>query len=364
MPPDWILFPRGRNLLAHRLDLERGAPIGAPVNTQEHPSTQSELSSTPPCAVSADGTMVYATRDRRTVDATWFDRGGHPLRTIPLGLPGIGSGTLSPDLARLAATADVDGPDEYVFDLVRGGSVALPGSDDATGQVAWSPDGSRVATGILGADEPLLVALDASGNGRADTLIAHSSSAKVPLTYVRDWTRDGATLVIGQSQPGSGWDILTKPAGDASPPVPYANTPAYEGDARVSHDGHWIAYVSNASGHFEINVDAFPRPMGARRLSFTGVSHGSGWNRLVWWREDDREIEYLGADGRTVYAAAIRTSPVLELGRPQPLFVAPPGTMGVEAAPDGQRFLVFQPHGPFANTFTVVLGARPGAGGK
>ena len=184
------------------------------------------------------------------------------------------------------------------------------------------------------------------------------------MTYVRDCARDGSTLVIGQPLVGTGWDILTKRTGDANEPVPYASTPAYESDARLSHDGHWLAYVSDISGAPEVYVDAFPKPAGAHRFSFTGVPVGSGSDRLVWWRQDDAEIEYLGGDGRTVYAAAVRTRPTLELGQPRPLFVAPPGTLGVEAAPDGQRFLVLQPHGAFVRTFTVVLNGRQEARSK
>ena len=360
--PDVILFRRNRTLFAQRFDLGRGETIGVPLNTGEHPSTNTQINLTPTCSVSLDGTMVYATRDRRTTDAVWCDRGGHPVRTIPLGLPGVFTGALNSDGRRLAVAADVEGPLVYVFDLPTGAGTALPGTENATGQQAWSPDGVRVGSGIWDVDQPLVAAFDATGNGRKDVLMARGTSAGFPLTFLRDWTHDGRTLVIGQSQPGTGWDIFTKSAGDTQAAVPYANTPAMEYDARISHDGHWLAYVSVVSGRPEIYVDTFPKPTGAHRLSFTGCSQGTGSDRLVWWRGDDREIEYVGPDRRTVYAAPVRTSPTLQLGTSRPLFVAPPGTLGVEPAPDGQGFYVFQPHGSFANTFTVVLGAT--AGGK
>ena len=45
---------------------------------------------------------------------------------------------------------------------------------------------------------------------------------------------------------------------------------------------------------------------------------------------------------------------MLHVAEPHVLFVGPPGTLGVEAFRDGQRFLVFLPHGEFAHTLTVV----------
>ncbi len=365
LAPNWVLFRRGHGLFAQRIDVGRGAPVGEPISTQEHLSLQAQISGVSACSVSGDGTMVYGTRDRRLSDATWFDRSGHALQTIPLGLPGIFTGVLSRDGTRLVADADVDGPGVDVFDLVRGGRVALPGSDDATGQLAWSPDGTRIASACYAADRPEIVALEASGSGRMDTLVfrADSSRGRAHLTFVHDWTRDGTTILFGQTRPGTGWDLFTQRVGAPPPALPYAATPAFEGDSRLSNDNHWLAYVSDAPGRMEVFVDAFPKATGARRLSFNGIWRGSGPDRVVWWRSDDREIEYLGADGRSVYAAAVQTSPTLQLGTPRLLFVAPSGTTGVEAASDGQRFLVFEPHGTFVNTFTVVLGMHP-AGGR
>jgi Tol biopolymer transport system component len=361
-PPDRLLFRRGRSLLAQRLDMGRGVLVGAPVKVKERPSEATQIQGSPTCSVASDGTLLYATRDTRTSDVTWVDRGGHPLRTIPLGLPGVFSGALSPDSTRLAASSDTEGPGVYVIDLARGTSLAIPGTENAAGQIAWMRDGARLVTSTFAPGRRLVAAFDAAGSGRVDSLTIRADTERntSQLVFVRDLTRDGATLVIGQPEAGTSWDVMTQRLGDGSALVPYANSPAFEGDARLSHDDRWLAYVSTTSGRPEIYVDSFPRPAGARRLSFTGVSLGSGPDRLVWWRADDREIEYLGADGRTVYAAAVRTSPTLELGEPRPLFVAPAGTTGVEAAPDGQRFLVFGQHGRFVNTLTLVLGGRAG----
>ena len=361
LPPDWALFLRGRGLFAQRIDIGRGVPIGVPIDTQEHPSRQAELGGAPLCTVSREGVMIYGTRDRRLTDATWFDRGGHALQTIPLGLPGILGGPLSRDGTRLVVDADVDGPAAEVFDLAHGGSLALPGSDDATGQLAWSPDGTRIASACATADHPEIVALDASGSGRVDTLVrrADPSLLRSALTFVRDWSRDGTTILFGQPRKATGWDLFAQRIGAPPAALAYVATRAEENDARLSNDGRWAAYATDVSGRWEIVVDAFPKPTGAHRLTFNGAWRGSGPDRVVWWRADDREIEYLGADGRTVYAAAVHAGPSLELGAPKPLFVAPPGTVGVEPAPDGSRFLVFTPHGTFVNTFTVVLGMRP-----
>ena len=55
-------------------------------------------------------------------------------------------------------------------------------------------------------------------------------------------------------------------------------------------------------------------------------------------------------------AVDVITSPRFQSGTPLPLFQTPLGTLAVDVAADGKRFLLVTPAGPSASVpFTVVL---------
>jgi hypothetical protein len=73
-----------------------------------------------------------------------------------------------------------------------------------------------------------------------------------------------------------------------------------------------VAYQSNESGRFEIDVVPFPR----RNAKFQ-VSTGGGSQPR--WRRDGRELFYIAADGKLM-AVAIRAGSTFEADTPVPLF--------------------------------------------
>ena len=81
-------------------------------------------------------------------------------------------------------------------------------------------------------------------------------------------------------------------------------------EARVSPDGHWIAYSSNRSGRFEIELSRFPEFGQRYPLSVAG----GGYPR---WRADGKEIYFLSAD-RRLMAASFAAGSVPVVGTPTP----------------------------------------------
>jgi hypothetical protein len=121
----------------------------------------------------------------------------------------------------------------------------------------------------------------------------------------------------------------------------FLSTPAYERYGVLSPDGHWIAYVSNTTGAFEVYVQPFPEGGKEKRVSSSGGIHPR-------WCRDGKELVFLTSDWR-VMAAEVKLQPSLEISTPVELFrkvmvdiihglIAP-----YDVSPDGEKFLVIVP---------------------
>ena len=107
---------------------------------------------------------------------------------------------------------------------------------------------------------------------------------------------------------------------------------------RLSPDGKYLAYNSNASGKFEVYV----RPMDATSTSATAgqISKDGGVGGIVW-RRDGKEIFYLS--GNVVMAVDLAGGPSRP-GAPAQLFRLPtpigtPAQLSTIVSADGQRFV-------------------------
>ena len=81
--------------------------------------------------------------------------------------------------------------------------------------------------------------------------------------------------------------------------------------ARLSHDGRWLAYISEETGRPEVYVQPFPGPGGRYQ-----VSSGGGVEPI--WSPIQNEIFYRG--GAWLIAATLRTAPELSVVRRDTLF--------------------------------------------
>jgi hypothetical protein len=135
-------------------------------------------------------------------------------------------------------------------------------------------------------------------------------------------------------------------------PFAVTQTPFTEYDARFSPDGRWIAFLSDETGHNEVQIRQFPGP-GAR----VQVSVGGG--TMPRWRRDGREIFYLGSDRRLMAVSVIERGPTIDTGTPRPLFKMST-TSTYEPSPDGDRFLVTAVASD-PSPITVILNWKPAA---
>ena len=267
---------------------------------------------------------------------------------------------LSPDGTRAVASRtnplDTTKADLWLFDLKRGsGARRLTLGGGIAEFPVWSPDGMRI---VFTFNKSILRQKLASGEGDDEELLRSNSAS---IIWANSWSPDGRFLLYTEpvapaSRPVSR-DLGVLP-GHERKPVPFIrDTRGFnEEEARFSPRGRWVAYVSNQSGAQEVYVREFATDFRSGSAS-TGesvlVSRGGG--SAPRWRGDGRELFYLAPGGK-VMAVDVVTSPRFQSGTPSPLFQTPPGTLAIDVAADGKRFLLVTPAGPSASVpFTVVL---------
>ena len=131
----------------------------------------------------------------------------------------------------------------------------------------WSPDGSRIIFSSNRDGNYDLYQKPTSGVKDAE------ATAKVQRpTNTMSWSRDGRFLLYRMFDPKTDWDFWVLPLEGDKKPVPFLVNAFREGEARFSPDGHWVAYISDESGHYEVYVRSF-----AMNSTGTAVEAGGKW---------------------------------------------------------------------------------------
>ncbi len=299
-------------------------------------------------SVSRDGTLVYQPGGARASQLTWFDRSGNPLGKV-----GEAGTTGDPDLSPDGTRAVVEGSaDLWMVDLIHGSSSRFTFEGVGDTLAVWSPDGRRVAFGSArnGRSDIYVKSVETS----AEELLVKSDIDKVP----DDWSHDGRYLIYESPSPQTRYDLYWIPMDGDRKPVSYLQTEFNEFHARLSPDGHWLAYTSDETGRPEVYVQSFPTPGGKVLISVNGGDQPA-------WRRDGLELFYLRPD-RMLMSVDVKTGAKFESGAPRPLFLTDTPNAGAyfrnhyAPHPDGQRFLVVNvPPEQSAAPLVVVLNAAP-----
>jgi serine/threonine-protein kinase len=145
------------------------------------------------------------------------------------------------------------------------------------------------------------------------------------------------------------WVLPMDAAPSGRKPVAFLSTDFDELNGKFSPDSHWVAYQSDESGRYEIYVRPFPAVDGGGKWP---VSHGGGI--LPHWRQDGKELFYIGPDNALMAVPVSASGAVFQPGTPAALFKAPPRSAW-DVTADGKRFLFPVPSGEATqNPFTVV----------
>jgi protease II len=125
-----------------------------------------------------------------------------------------------------------------------------------------------------------------------------------------------------------------KPLAVVQPPSPQSNLTSY----RISHDGRWVAYVSDESGQQEVYITSFPEGKGKWRVSANGGAYPT-------WSGDGKELFFKNLSDDILVCAVAPMGSQIEVGMPQKLFHAASPGLGVafDVTSDGKRVLVNHP---------------------
>ena len=281
-------------------------------------------------SISRTGTLVYArpsaeSAERRIV---WIDRGGLATTLID-DTAHYRNPRLSPDGSLLAYSIfQVGRTGLWVYDLARGARTLVQEGETLT--PVWTPDGKALTFSLQTVSDGFSIyskAADGTGDARQ---VVKGGDAGDP-----SWSPDGRVLFY-QKMPATGgtnrdiWSLSDE--GEA--------TPLVTGEARltlprVSPNGRWIAYESDASGQSEVYVA--PIPEADRRFTIsTDGGHSPVWSR------DGRELFYI--EGDRLMAVAVDTASDFRAETPQELFRGNFVSTDIDydVSPNGERFVAVQ----------------------
>ncbi|MEO5800169.1 MAG: hypothetical protein ABIZ70_11990 [Gemmatimonadales bacterium] len=316
-------------LMAVPIDVKKRRVTGTPVQlaTDVSVNNGSGLAS---ASLSAAGTIFYQSGIRQS---QLVEVGAGVAPSVVLGesqeylFP-----RLSPDGNRLAVTiGSGDHRDIWLYDLRSRTPARLTSEGTTNERAEWSPDGKRV---LYRTDRDVRTAIwwrpaDMSAGAtplltgpRMDVFEAVLSPDQLNIVYQVD------TL---------GADIYYRAlSGDTTSHAIANNGKAIETMPRLSPDGHWIAFVTDESGHEEVVVQPFPGPGGRVQIS------SEGGTEPVWARDGQR-LFYRGS-GNIMAATVHANGPLLDVVRRDSLFAdtflfAANPHANYDVLPDGKRFL-------------------------
>jgi Tol biopolymer transport system component len=286
------VLPSGA-LMGVTFDLEKGRATGNPVGLG--PIVTTTVAGASLAAMSPTGTLVY----KPAAGEATLGRVDLHGRFTPLvsRLQAYAYPRLSPDGKRIAMSISAAGrSDIWLYDIASGTPTRFTNSGSLNDRPEWTPDGRRV-----------LYRSDRSGRPAIWWQPADQSAPATPLQasdqhsfYEGVITPDDRSLVYQIDDGGADQaDVMVRALAGDTASRPVAATRFLEAQARVSPDGKWVAYVTDASGASQVVVQPFPGLGGQVQVSVLGGSEPV-------WSRDGRRIFY--RDGRHVVAASVSTA--------------------------------------------------------
>jgi len=242
---------------------------------------------------------------------------------------------ISPDGKDVAVGITEEETQIWSYDLARETLTRITFGGTLNLNAVWSPDGKNIAFRSLREGPDGIYSQRADGGGELQALTT-SEHTIVPMS----WSPDGQVLVFVEVNPATGFDLWVLPLNERKPRL-FLQTPFNESAPRFSPDGHWLAYVSNESGRYEIYVQPYPGPGGKLQISTDGGIEPV-WNPM------GRELFYRSGNKMMVVDVASQTN--FAASKPRVLFEGrflptPATSPNYDVSPDGQRFLMIKEAG-------------------
>ncbi|MGC1451302.1 MAG: protein kinase, partial [Candidatus Sulfotelmatobacter sp.] len=310
----WMLADRGGSLLAWRFDPSSGKISGDAVQVVDKIASD-DITAQAVFSVSARGDLLYQQGSGATGDRhVWLDTTGKQLSQVSE--PGVyGGSRLSPDGSRIATPVVGQAGDNnlWMWDLAGGTRARLSTGDGIADAPVWSADGRTLYFGSfeITSNREEIRELPADGSQPERTLIKADTDV-----FPTDSTSDGKWLLYEESQPDAQRGAVLKafPLVKGLEPFTVVDAVARLSNARVKPDSNdWLAYQANVSGRPEVYLTRFPHPGVKYQVSQTGASQPV-------WSKDGKKLYYLDTSQRMI-AVDIRTaSDSVQIGAPMTLF--------------------------------------------
>ena len=283
--------------------------------------------------VSPTGTIVYQPASALKSRLVWRDRAGR-IEPLPLDPRSYWFPSLSPDGRQVAVGVYLESGASVWTGSVRGEPLEPQTIDGFSPNGLFSPDGRWVYFNSLGKDGAIDLFRQPSDRSLQAERLTDTPGVKKPTAV----SRDGTLLFTLSSGPDSRRIMkmnVERPGSD----VPFGDPAGEEIEAVFSPDGKWVAYQSNESGLWQINVTPFPGPGPRRQVSING-GMGPVWNPL-----GNGELFF---QTRTALMS-VRVAGGTADGAPTMLFPCRKSTdlrREFDVAPNGERFLFMEPATP------------------
>ena len=306
VPPNHLLFGRGRNLMVVGFNPETLTVSGSPVPVLQELDLRPGFSgfsaryNSSQYDVSRSGTLVYMRGGVKTTEnkLVWAEQGAKP-QPFPLEANVYESPRFSPDGKQIALTVRLPDIDVWIYDFQRGALRRItfaPGEDELP---VWSPDGKRIAFASNGRQQAFV--LPADGSGQEEPLMKNNTHF-----HLQSWSPDGKLIAYERLGASGRWEIWMLPMEGDHKPYPYLQGQFQERHPAFSPDGKWIAYSSGESSGEEVYVQRFPGPGEKVQVSTDGGSHPV-------WSRDGRRLIYESSD--TLWAVDVVNSPYFSFGQ-------------------------------------------------
>jgi Tol biopolymer transport system component len=371
----YLVYMHQGTLYAAPMDVKRLVLTGPAVPVVEGVAS-SQVTAFGQVDVSSSGTLLYVKGKMDGADPPqtllWLDGTGQtrPLRQIPQHHGGLFS--FSPDGHRLAmGLLDGGNPDVWVYDWERDTITRLTFERGTDLQPVWTPDGKHIVFSSDRHGGPQNLYWMRSDGASPAVRLTESENHQIAGSF----SPDGKRLAFSENETQTQvrrhlWTLtLDDVASDhpkAGKPEPFLQTAFSENWPMISPDGRWLAYMSEESGSSEIYVRTFPGPGGKWQVSSGGATGQPVWSKKA------PELFYGTPEGIKVITYRANRD-AFELGKSR-LWTAKKGLIWYDLAPDGKRFAIAQPvavpevkpdtHVTFLLNFFDELRRRAPAGGN
>jgi eukaryotic-like serine/threonine-protein kinase len=294
-------------------------------------------------SVSDNGRLIYQAGKGVTHSLWLLDPTGRPTKNIGSGTPGADP-TFSPDGKAIvydSMSPDFAKIDLWMQDLTSGTRTRLATDDLVLGShsAIWSKDGKFLAY------------VSAKTGARAIYIRTLNQLAQEEKRWqpklddyfvLNDWTPDHKWLIVTLEPRNSTLFhvALLAVAGNDEPVSLLETKDASVAAGQVSPDGHWIAYRSGDSPHYEIYISSFPDPTGRFQVSSDG-------GVAPRWRHDGKALYYLAPQDKLMVAELKEGSGSLQVistrvfsETPQTNYLTAAGVHQYDVARDGSRFVI------------------------